>query len=81
MSEAPKKIWVDVTPYEFYQTWSAEKSENIDTDVQYIRADLVDELVGALAGVLPFTLVGGSDVAWAAIDRAIKALEKMKEET
>ena len=50
------------------------------SDIPYIRADLVDELVEALAGVLPFTLVGGSDVAWAAIYRAIKALEKMKEE-
>ena len=58
--------------------------DNGDTTVTkqaYIRADLVDELVGALEGVLPFTLVGKSDDAWKAIDTAIKTLEKIKEET
>jgi hypothetical protein len=79
MCEAPKNIWADgemVGKLGFASCFDEPMGGGY---TRYIRADLVGELVGALEGVLPFTLVGDSDVAWAAIDRAIKALEKMKE--
>ena len=75
MNESPKKIWAFAGEIEGW-----EKEPDWGKPIPYIRADLVDELVGALEGVLPFTLVGKSDDAWGAIDRAIKTLEKIKEE-
>ncbi len=46
MNEAPKKIWVEHE----YREWSFKPSDFEDgtETTQYIRADLVDELVGAL---------------------------------
>jgi len=41
---APKRIYVDVTPDEFYHTWDTEKSQTRDDDVPYIRADIVEEM-------------------------------------
>jgi hypothetical protein len=44
MSKAPEKIWYD--PYEY----NAGFGKLDDCEVQYVRADLVDELVEALEG-------------------------------
>ena len=48
MSEAPKKIWVDI------EECSAGPVKFNDDEIPYIRADIVDELVEALKNCLEF---------------------------
>lgn len=46
MSEAPQRIFLAIEdPYWGEEAWSEEKRDN--DDVEYIRADLHEELVGA----------------------------------
>jgi len=74
---APKKIWV--------WGYAADQmvNENLDsTDVQYIRADLVDGLVEALEKISGFTMsqfVNTSDMANECRDVARAALKALEE--
>jgi len=70
---APKRIYVDVTPDEFYHTWDTEKSQTRDDDVVYVREDIVYELAEALNGCLK---VEGYKNARDMIEAALAKLEK-----
>lgn len=80
--ETPKKIWITEAEAQHYGE-PAIIAPNKET--QYIRADLVDELVGALEELM--TYQNGSplpkyDTPWArAMDLSRAALAKIKEET
>ncbi len=49
MSEGPKKIWFDI------EECSAGPVKFADDEIPYIRADIVDELVEALEGLIEST--------------------------
>ena len=73
MSEVPKKIW-----YNF--EWGREIVRGMDEDdIQYIRSDLVDELVNALNLALPYLLKDTSSHGKANYWTAKAALAKLEE--
>jgi len=73
MSEDPKRIWVDHTILcEFDMELCPE------SDVKYVRADLVDGLVKAVEKVLRIS--DRNHDAWYAARAAIAALKALEEE-
>jgi hypothetical protein len=66
MSEAPKKIWIDLD----YLTFELQPID--DSDAPYIRADIVDELVDALEELM----YARTDKAENMAEAALKKLEQ-----
>jgi len=66
MNKAPKKIWLSN-----YANWPVYRHQH-EGQIPYIRADLVDELVGALEAAL------SHDQPY--IERSKTALAKIKDE-
>lgn len=67
---APKKIWFDI------EECSAGPVQFADDEIPYIRADLVDELVETLKGIVRYAGNNGDDYL---ADKARTALAKLEE--
>ena len=77
MSEAPKKLWID-PDYLEDETDCISKVKVLDRDIQYIRADIVEEMRKALLGLIAdFVINGYTDDD---IEKARVALKRLEEE-
>lgn len=71
MNEYPKRIWIDNTILDEFDMERCPES-----DIPYIRADIVDELVEALKGTVRYAGSSGDDYL---ADKARAALAKLEE--
>ena len=86
MDKAPKRLWIDP---DYIDNDCASLEQTVVNDTQYIRADLVDELVGALDSLARYadtcelflkeTHHGKAQALRCRVTKAKTALAKIKE--